>query len=227
MRGGWELSDAPRRLIEPILHPKWRADGRRRPCEDTRAVLTGILWVLGTGAQWRETAEEVAVITDLPSPFPTVGAGGQTGAHLTHVARELQAREKLDLEEAFIDASFTGAKKGALRSGPPDAARGAKSSLSAMITVFGRIESASPHQSQLVQGLLEHSFLDTLPARLMGDKAYDSDRLDRDLAERDGIEMIARIAECGGNPPKTAALLVAIADLANDVSLGSIIFVGS
>jgi hypothetical protein len=50
------------------------------------------------------------------------------------------------------------------------------------------IESASPHGSQLVEGLLGHSFLDTLPPRLTGDKAYDSDRLDRDLAEHYGIE---------------------------------------
>ena len=48
-----------------------------------------------------------------------------------------------------------------------------------------------PHQSQLVEGLLGHSFLDTLPALLIGDKAYDSGRLDRDMAERYGIEMIA------------------------------------
>ncbi len=48
----------------------------------------------------------------------------------------VKARGKLDLEEAFIDASFTGAKKGASRSGPPNAAKGRKSSLSPMITVF-------------------------------------------------------------------------------------------
>jgi transposase len=53
------------------------------------------------------------------------------------------------------------------------------------------IESASPHESQLVEGILGNSFLDTLPSRLIGDKAFDSDRLDRDLAERYGIEMIA------------------------------------
>jgi hypothetical protein len=41
------------------------------------------------------------------------------------------------------------------------------------------------------EGLLGHSFLDPLPARMIGDRAYDSDRLDRDLAERYGIEMIA------------------------------------
>ena len=53
------------------------------------------------------------------------------------------------------------------------------------------IESASPHESQLVEGVLGHSFLDCLPKRLIGDGAYDSDRLDHDLAERYGIEMIA------------------------------------
>ena len=54
-----------------------------------------------------------------------------------------------------------------------------------------RVESASTHESQLVEGILGHSFLNTLPTRLIGDKAYDSDRLDRDLADRYGIEMIA------------------------------------
>jgi len=53
------------------------------------------------------------------------------------------------------------------------------------------IESASLHESQLVAGVLGQSFLDTLPQRLIGDKAYDSGRLDRGLAERYGIELIA------------------------------------
>jgi len=53
------------------------------------------------------------------------------------------------------------------------------------------IESASPHENQLVEGVLGHSFLDRLPKRLIGDRAYDSDRLDHDLVERYGIEMIA------------------------------------
>jgi hypothetical protein len=44
---------------------------------------------------------------------------------------------------------------------------------------------------RLVEGVLGHSFLDTLPARLIGDKAYDGDPLDRALADRDGMEMIA------------------------------------
>jgi transposase len=53
------------------------------------------------------------------------------------------------------------------------------------------VESASPHESQLVEGVLGHSFLDMLPERLIGDRAYDSDALDGYLAERYAIQMIA------------------------------------
>ena len=49
----------------------------------------------------------------------------------------------------------------------------------------------SPHESQLVEGVLGQSFLDTLPTRLIADKADDSVRLDGELPEHYGIEMIA------------------------------------
>jgi transposase len=39
--------------------------------------------------------------------------------------------------------------------------------------------------------LLARSFLDELPARLIGDRAYDSDPLDRRLKRDYGIELIA------------------------------------
>ena len=53
------------------------------------------------------------------------------------------------------------------------------------------VESASPAECQLVEEVLAGSFLDELPARLIGDKAYDSDPLDNKLADEYGIEMIA------------------------------------
>lgn len=52
------------------------------------------------------------------------------------------------------------------------------------------ITSASPHEVTLVGATLEASFVEERPERLIGDKAYDSDRLDAELAEL-GIEMIA------------------------------------
>ena len=52
------------------------------------------------------------------------------------------------------------------------------------------IESASPHETKLVEETLDDRFIDEQPERLIGDRAYDSDGLDRTLEER-GIEMIA------------------------------------
>jgi len=50
--------------------------------------------------------------------------------------------------------------------------------------------SAGPHEVSLVQGTLAEVLTAERPARLIGDKAYDSDPLDEELAER-GIELIA------------------------------------
>jgi len=51
------------------------------------------------------------------------------------LARHLHERGKLNLDEAFVDATFASAKKGALRSVPPGAARARKSSLSPLAMV--------------------------------------------------------------------------------------------
>ncbi len=54
MRARGEVTDADWALLEPVLRFPRRADGRGRPPVDTRAVLNGVLWILRTGAQWRE-----------------------------------------------------------------------------------------------------------------------------------------------------------------------------
>ncbi|MGA9898318.1 MAG: transposase, partial [Terriglobales bacterium] len=107
MRGRWELSDAQWKLIEPLLRPKRRTDGRGRPWQDTRAVLNGILWVLGTGAQWRELPNKYPPYQTCHRRFQQWVREGKLEGILRVLAEELHARGKLDLEEAFIDASFT------------------------------------------------------------------------------------------------------------------------
>jgi transposase len=52
------------------------------------------------------------------------------------------------------------------------------------------VESASPHEVTLVESTLEKRFVEELPEKLIGDKAYDSDALDERLAEQ-GVELIA------------------------------------
>ena len=51
-------------------------------------------------------------------------------------------------------------------------------------------ENASPHEVRLVRKTLVERFTDESPQRLIGDKAYDSDPLDAELAAA-GVELIA------------------------------------
>ena len=53
------------------------------------------------------------------------------------------------------------------------------------------IKSASPHEVKLVEATLEKRFIEDQPKRLIGDRAYDSDPLDKKLSEEHGIEMIS------------------------------------
>jgi len=53
------------------------------------------------------------------------------------------------------------------------------------------VASASPHEVTLVEDTLGRSFTNELPEHLIGDKAYDSDKLDTKLKEDWGIEMVA------------------------------------
>jgi transposase len=52
------------------------------------------------------------------------------------------------------------------------------------------VDSAAPHEVTLVKPTLAACFVDDQPERLIGDKAYDSDPLDEQLAD-DGIDLIA------------------------------------
>lgn len=54
-----------------------------------------------------------------------------------------------------------------------------------------RAESASPAEVKLVEATLEERLVAEVPERLIGDKAYDSDRLDERLLEHYGTELIA------------------------------------
>ena len=52
------------------------------------------------------------------------------------------------------------------------------------------VTSATPHEVTLVKKSLKSRFIKTLPKWLIGDRAYDSDPLDRDLAKQD-IALVA------------------------------------
>ena len=73
--------------------------------------------------------------------------------------------------------------------------RGKGTKLMAMADRFGLplavcTASAAPHEVTLVAATLDSRFVEALPERLIGDRAYDADPLDEALAEL-GVEMIA------------------------------------
>ncbi len=56
-----DLTDEQWAVVQPLIgKPPRREDGRGRPWRDSREVLNGVLWILRTGAPWK----------DLPDRYP-------------------------------------------------------------------------------------------------------------------------------------------------------------
>ncbi|HSN65144.1 MAG TPA: transposase [Fusibacter sp.] len=100
--------------IEPIIAQSvCKKDSRGRKPRNPREVLTGILWVLRTGAPWWK---------DLPDRYPAHQTCHRRFQQWTkagvfqHIVRDLaadmQERGGIDIREAFIDGSCVPAKKG-------------------------------------------------------------------------------------------------------------------
>ena len=189
-----DLTDEGWAHIEPFLPtlPR-RPDGRGRPWRENRAVLNGILWVLRTGAPWADLPDRYPSYQTCHRRFQHWVRAGLLRSILEILAQALHDEGYLDLQEAFIDGSFAPAKRGGACVGKTKRGKGSK--IMAIADRQGRpvavhVESATPHEVTLVHATLAERFLSQLPARLIGDNAYESDRLDAELA-RLGVELIA------------------------------------
>ena len=132
-----DLTDKQWEVVEPFLRWKRRRqDGRGRPPKDARAVLNGVLWILRTGAPWQDLPDRYPPYQTVHRRFQAWQRSGAFKAVLVALAEDLRTRGKLDLSEGFIDASFTGAKKGALESVRQSAAKATKSWQLSTVAVF-------------------------------------------------------------------------------------------
>ena len=109
------LSEQQWRKIAPLL-PKLEGGPKGgRPWADDRAALEGILWVLKTGARWK----------DLPSEYPSPATCWRRLALYEQLGvwdniwrrllRRLSRRKRLKVTECFVDATFASAKGGAIK----------------------------------------------------------------------------------------------------------------
>ncbi len=115
-----------RGVIEWDQRQRQRADGRGGRWSDARQVLNGVLWILCTGAPWQDLPSRYGSVSDLSPAFPAVAALRVLDGLLWALCEDLLARGQLGLEEAFIDASFSGGKKGGDRIGPTRCGKGSK-----------------------------------------------------------------------------------------------------
>ena len=136
MRGRGEVSNEEWALLEPLLRFRQRPDGRGRPPQDTRAVLNGVLWILRTGAQWRELPTKYPPYQTCHRRFQQWVRSGQLDKALRALARELHRHGLLPLEEGLLDGTFASAKKGASPWARPSGARGRRSWPSPLLPVF-------------------------------------------------------------------------------------------
>ena len=97
------------------------------------------------------------------------------------------------LYECFIDGTFSKAKSGGDGIGCTRVGKGVKIMIlvdAKGLPVAACSTPANPAESHLIQQLFGFMIAQSTPARVIGDKAYDSDRLDEFLAAQ-GVEMIA------------------------------------
>ena len=119
-----DLTDEQWAKIEPLLPVKERQPRRRgRPFRPARDVLNGVLWVLRTGARWPDLPKHYPPFQTCHRRYQRWSEYGLFERILSLLGEELLAKRKLKLDEAYIDATFVPAKKGATKSAQPSGAK--------------------------------------------------------------------------------------------------------
>jgi transposase len=164
-----------------------------RPPADKRKVIRGIFWILDNGAKWKDLPRRFGSKSTVHRWFQTWVRDGVFERIMREAGRCVEERGGYRLYECFIDGTFSKARGGGDGIGCTRAGKGVK----IMVLVDARglpvavdTTSATPNECRLVQRLFDFMLTEETPERVIGDKAYDSDRLDEDLAQQ-GIEMIA------------------------------------
>lgn len=119
-----DLSDEQWAILDSLIpEPERREDGRGRPWRGRREVLDGILYILRTGAPWADLPERYPPYQTCHRRFQQWVKSGVMRGTLEALAEDLRARGGFDFQEAYIDGTFSPAKKGAPEWAKPSGAR--------------------------------------------------------------------------------------------------------
>lgn len=95
--------------------------GKGRPRQNDNKILQGILWVLKTGARWKDMPKTYPPYQTCHRRFQEWIQDGILLKAMKQIAIELEDDGILNLAECFIDASFSSAKKGGKKLAKPNA----------------------------------------------------------------------------------------------------------
>ena len=121
------LTDQQWEVVAPLVPPSPRKDGRGRPRRPDRDVLNGILWILRTGAQWKDLPDRYPPYQTCHRRFQEWTVQNIFENILTALAQDMERRGKIKAQECFIDGSFASAKKGGHAWEKPSGARAPRS----------------------------------------------------------------------------------------------------
>ena len=196
------VSDALWARIEPLLPPP-KARRRRFPGRmplDRRKVLTGIIFVLKTGIPWEELPQEMGCGCGM-SCWNYLQAWHRSGVwkrlHEVLLA-ELQETDRIDWSRAAVDSSHARALGGGEKTGKNPTDRGKPGTKHHIVTDAQGVPLAVTVTASNVNDVKEVlNVVDAIPDvrgkvghprkrpdELYGDRAYDSDPVERELRRR-------------------------------------------
>jgi|SRR5579859_1355316 len=182
-----ELRDLPWAILEALIpEPSCRKDSRRHPWKDRRIVHNGIRWCYAPPLPGGDLPERYPSYQTCHRRFQQWVRSGIIRGVLEALAEDLRIQGRLDVREAFIDGSFAPAKKGGSKVGKTKRGKGTKIMAVADrqdLPVAVTIESATPHEVKLAESTLVQMVVPEPFQNLIGDNAYDSDKLDRRLRD--------------------------------------------
>ena len=129
-----QLSDEQWSLISDLFPVPARDPRGGRPRIDSRQCLEGILWVLRSGARWKDLPRSFPSYVTCWRRFAQWSLSGVWDQAWQRLIKQLDERGQINWKEGFADGTFAAAKKGAIALVPPSEARAVSSWSSSMGT---------------------------------------------------------------------------------------------
>lgn len=198
-----ELPDQQWEQLAPLLPPQHPLKPGR-PYHEHRRILNGILWILATGAPWRDLPPCYGPWSTVANRFYAWQKSGLWDRLLAALQREADANGALDWRTHYVDSSVMRAHQhaaGARRSGTDEALGRSRGGFSTKLHLRaeGRgkpmvllITAGERHEQTMFEPLMETGRIKRRgrgrprhrPRRVIGDKGHSSGRVRRYLRRK-------------------------------------------